>query len=127
MPISDKYRKAPAGGLSRGKPLSAILLVFLCWFFAAQPEPLSSATTLNQFRCPAGSLILVNDRISEVRKKCGPPTEASQRQERKGWGYVLETVEIEEWTYNLGPTSFMVYLTFENGRLTRIESGEYGY
>ena len=66
-------------------------------------------------------------RISEVRKKCGPPTEASQRQERKGWGYVLETVEIEEWTYNLGSTSFMVYLTFENGRLTRIESGEYGY
>jgi hypothetical protein len=52
---------------------------------------------------------------------------ANQRQERKGWNYVLETVEIEEWPYNLGPTSFMLYLTFENGRLTRIESGEYGY
>jgi len=109
------------------KTLSAFMLVFLFWVFAAQPEPLSSATTFNQFRCPDGSLILINDRISEVRRKCGPPTEASQRQERKGWGYVLETVEIEEWTYNLGSTSFMIYLTFENGRLTRIESGEYGY
>ena len=107
--------------------LSVILLVVLCWGLADQPEPVLSATTFNQFRCPDGSLILVNDRISEVRKKCGPPTEASRRQERIGWGYVLETVEIEEWTYNLGPTSFMTYLTFENGRLTRIESGEYGY
>ena len=109
------------------KLLSVIMLVLLCWGLADQPEPAFSATTLSQYRCPAGSLILVNDRIAEVRKKCGPPTEASQRQERKGWGYVLETLEIEEWTYNLGPTSFMLYLTFENGRLTRIESGEYGY
>jgi len=109
------------------KLLSVTLLVLLCWGLADQPEPVLSAITLSQFRCPNGSLILINDRISEVKRKCGPPTEASRRQERIGWGYVLETVEIEEWTYNLGPTSFMTYLTFENGRLTRIESGEYGY
>lgn len=109
------------------KLLFVIFLVLFCWGFADQPEPVWSATTFNQFRCPDGSLILINDRISEVRRKCGPPTLAGQRQERKGWGYILETVEIEEWTYNLGPTSFMLYLTFENGRLTRIESGEYGY
>ena len=109
------------------KLLSVTLLVLLCWGLAAQPEPVSSATTFDHLRCPKGSLISINDRISEVRRKCGSPTEASQRQERKGWGYVLETVEIEEWTYNQGPTSFMSYLTFENGILIRIESGEYGY
>jgi hypothetical protein len=107
--------------------LSVILLVLLCWVVADQPEPVWPATAFNQFQCPDGSLTLINDRVAEVRRKCGPPTAASQRQERKGWGYVLETVEIEEWTYNLGPTSFMFYLTFENGRLTRIESGDYGY
>ena len=107
--------------------LSVILLALLCWGLAAQPEPVWSAITFNQFRCPDGSLILINDRISEVRRKCGPPTVADQRQERRAWGYALETMEIEEWTYNFGSTSFMIHLTFENGRLTRIESGEYGY
>lgn len=29
--------------------------------------------------------------------------------------------------FNRGPTSFITYLIFENGRLTRIESGDYGY
>ena len=107
--------------------LSVILLVLLCWGLADQPEPVWSAITFNQFRCPDGSLILINARIAEVRRKCGPPTVAGQRQERKLWACGWETLEIEEWTYNLGPTSFMLYLTFENGRLTRIESGEYGY
>ncbi len=109
------------------KRFSVIILLLLCWGVAEPPEPVSSAVTFNQFRCPDGSLILINDRVSEVRRKCGPPTTADQRQEGRAWGYILGAVEIEEWTYNWGPTSFMLYLTFENGRLTRIESGEYGY
>jgi hypothetical protein len=109
------------------KLLPLILLVLLCWGLADQPEPVWSAITFNQFRCSDGSLILINDRISEVRRKCGAPTVADQRQDRRLWSYGWETFEIEEWTYNFGPTSFMLYLTFENGRLIRIESGEYGY
>jgi hypothetical protein len=115
------------GGNPVKKILSVIVLVLLCWGLADQPEPAWSSITFNQFRCPDGSLILINDRISEVRRKCGPPTVADQRQDRRLWGYGWETLEIEEWTYNFGSTSFMIHLTFENGRLTRIESGEYGY
>jgi len=40
---------------------------------------------------------------------------------------VEEFVEIEEWTYNLGPASFIRYLTFENDRLVDIATGGYGY
>jgi len=95
------------------------MLVLLCWVLTDQSEPLLSATTFNQFRCPDGSLILINDWISEFRRKCGPPTVASQRRERRGWGYVWETEKIEEWAYNLGPTSLMFHLTFEIGLKTK--------
>lgn len=40
---------------------------------------------------------------------------------------VEELVEIEEWTYNLGPASFIRYLIFENGRLADIITGDYGF
>ena len=34
---------------------------------------------------------------------------------------------IEEWEYNLGTGQFIRYLRFENGRLIRITTGDYGY
>jgi hypothetical protein len=40
---------------------------------------------------------------------------------------VDELVTIEEWEYNLGPTKFIRYLTFENGWLVSIALGDYGY
>ena len=36
-------------------------------------------------------------------------------------------MNVEEWTYNWGPTRFMSYLQFRNGVLERIHSGGYGY
>ena len=41
--------------------------------------------------------------------------------------FVDEEVLIEEWTYNLGPTRLIRYLSFENGRLTDIFTGDYGF
>jgi hypothetical protein len=111
--------------------MGLIILFLIFGLGAGRPEDIESAVTLNEFRCPKGSLVLIHDRISEVQRKCGPPTEAARREGKRtlGYvpGYVYETLEIEEWTYNWGPTSFLISLTFENGRLTRIESGEYGY
>jgi len=40
---------------------------------------------------------------------------------------VKEKVKIDVWTYNLGSTRFTRYLTFENGILTEITTGEKGY
>ncbi len=36
-------------------------------------------------------------------------------------------VEVEEWTYDFGPLSFLLFIRFENGRVSRTESGDYGF
>jgi hypothetical protein len=84
------------------------------------------ATTFDRFRCPNGHIISVNQKISEVAIKCDPPTLVTKRTETRGPYDDLITVEVEEWVYNQGPSLFIYFLTFRNGRLTRIETGEYG-
>ena len=111
------------------RSLSEIILAatIICLISSFAP-----ATTFDTFRCPNGSIIQVKHKLATVMMKCDPPTSATKRSEtRAPTGYLYagyyETVEIEEWVYNLGPTSFVMYLTFENGVLRKIESGEYGY
>lgn len=36
-------------------------------------------------------------------------------------------VNIEEWTFNFGPHHFLYFISFENGKVTDIEQGGYGY
>jgi len=43
------------------------------------------------------------------------------------WRCDKEKVERERFIYNLGGTSFIRYLTFENGTLVQIDTGEYGF
>ena len=115
--------------------LSSVLLAAMMVFLLSST---SYATTFDTFRCPNGTLIRVNDKLTTVVMKCDPPTMATKRYItgiRPGYpwsadgGYYgyYEKIEIEEWIYNLGPTSFLMYLTFTNGVLTGIESGDYGY
>lgn len=84
------------------------------------------ASDYDSFRCPNQSLVHVNDRISEVRIKCDPPTFARKSVENLGAVGYYDPAEMEEWTYNLGPGSFVYYLTFERGILAKITSGDYG-
>lgn len=35
-------------------------------------------------------------------------------------------IKMERWTYNLGSNMFIRYLTFQNGELIKIETGEKG-
>jgi hypothetical protein len=43
---------------------------------------------------------------------------------------VIEEVEVEipldEWTYDLGPQSFVRYVLFENGSVIDVSTGDYG-
>lgn len=99
------------------------------------------------WRC-GNKLVSIHDTSDEVRHKCGEPQsiEAWTEHRIKGYRYpydytpqsdryygkhnpyaVTVDINIEEWTYNLGPSRFLRYLRFENGRLKRIETGEYGY
>ena len=41
--------------------------------------------------------------------------------------YLKEYIIVEEWTYNHGRYRFMDHVRFENGRVRKIKSGDYGY
>lgn len=111
------------------------LILFLCMpAIEARPD---------DFRC--GSYIIsIGSRKSEVLRKCGEPAnkevwEDVRYKSSVGLRPVLpdedlarpflvkELVTIEEWEYNLGSGQFIRYLRFENGRLIRITTGDYGY
>lgn len=101
------------------------------------------------FRCDS-FLIDVGMHKAEVLKKCGNPAMRDQKTERRRLGmrqsgsqqgtstrhshdhrsaseYELEVeVQIEEWVYNFGPQRFMQLLTFEDGRLKKIQDLEHG-
>ena len=90
-------------------------------------------------------IIAVGDRAYDVLNKCGDPSYVETWQEVRSRGdigswalepgrryyigplFSQELVTIEEWEYDLGPNRFIRYLRFENGRLTRVTIGDYGY
>ena len=101
------------------------------------------------FRCGT-SLISEGDRRPRVIELCGEPDHVETWQEERvfsGRGtffrpedghasdripepdplLVKKSVTVEQWTYNLGPNRFVRYMTFENGTLVSITTGEHGY
>jgi hypothetical protein len=123
----------------RIKPLAALLLIALIVLIAAAPPA-------EAMRC-GSRLVSEGDPRDKVLADCGPPSGAEAwdeeqyeyfgrppdpRQyrefERYGSAYrVRAVVRVEVWTYNYGPSRFVDYVRFENGRVRRIESGGYGY
>lgn len=103
---------------------------------------LASADSL---RCK-NRLVSIGDGTHDVRSLCGLPDATQQRIEKRsvmrqvrvpcaqpGPSYciaaVQDTIEVtvEVWTYDFGPQRFLQYLTFEQGTLIRMQSGDYGY
>jgi hypothetical protein len=81
-----------------------------------------------------GGIVSIGDTAGSVAAKCGEPAFIAQRQQssverrlRSGYGATVTTVAIDDWTYNFGPNRFQYQVTLENGRVTRIESLDYGY
>ena len=78
----------------------------------------------------------------EVKSLCGTPDDTQSRTETRtvrravtvpcATGYCSTyvddtyTVNVEEWTYDFGPQRFIQYLIFEQGKLIKIRSGNYG-
>jgi hypothetical protein len=104
----------------------------------------TSLVTASDFSCGA-KIVTTRDRKYDVLRKCGEPSHVEGWEEMriKGdlgfrlseaqWGsdrwplLIKEPVTVEEWEYNFGPSRFIRYLRFENGRLIRITEGDYGY
>ncbi|AJE03913.1 DUF2845 domain-containing protein [Geobacter pickeringii] len=81
-----------------------------------------------------GGIVSIGDAIPAVLHKCGPPVYATQREQsevtgssRHGGTKTITRITIDDWTYNFGPNEFMYQLIFENGRVARIESLDWGY
>lgn len=98
----------------------------------------------SDLRC-GSKLVSIGERRYDVLRKCGDPVNIEAWEEvriRRGLllSYPIaseqevflrsplakEWVTIEEWEYNFGATQFIRYLRFENGRLRKITTGDYG-
>ncbi len=82
--------------------------------------------------CRNGNTLNIGDTKVEVIRKCGSPAYRDSREDERvivsdRLSALRETLRIDEWTYNFGPRRFLLHLTFENGRLREIESGDYGF
>jgi hypothetical protein len=104
----------------------------------------TSNVMASDFRC-GSKTISIGDHQYDVLNKCGEPSHVDAWDEmgikrdfwpgllgtEMGWNqwqpFAKELIKVEEWEYNLGPTRFIRYLRFENGRLIRITEGDYGY
>lgn len=101
--------------------------------------------TADSVRC-GNKLVYIGDSLYNVKSKCGEPDDMQHRTEtRKVSRRVSQpcennrrdttcsttvedsyTVEIDDWTYDLGSNRFIQYLNFENGKLVHITDGDYG-
>jgi hypothetical protein len=83
-----------------------------------------------------GRLIVIGASPWEVKERCGEPSDTEdvtkyllqqaydQLQQRSV--QILVPVQQTIWTYNFGSTRFMYYLTFQEGKLIDITTGDYG-
>ena len=121
------------------------ILITIFWL-----PPFDAAAGL---RCGA-RLITVGDYQDRVLSECGEPDHVQAWQEEHVYGfghhpryyglhdsyeYVLpghgavlpyrirKLVMVEQWTYNHGPSRFLIHLRLENGIVRSIVSGDYGY
>ncbi|HYQ81568.1 MAG TPA: DUF2845 domain-containing protein [Anaeromyxobacteraceae bacterium] len=80
------------------------------------------APPIPRARCDASAL-KTGLSTFDVLTLCGEP--AFQDVRLEVWG--ANEVVVEVWTYDFGPTAFVRFLKFVDGRLGRIETGSYGY
>lgn len=69
--------------------------------------------------------------LAEIRARCGQPFFTDSRREElltsiSTTAKRVTVNSIEEWTYNFGPNQFLRILTFRNGYLSEIRTGERG-
>ena len=76
-------------------------------------------------------VISVGDSKADILIKCGEPFYKDAHQEElkeriPGSGTRTIIVTVEEWTYNFGPQRFTRIITFRNGQVVNIRTGNYG-
>ncbi len=105
-----------------------------CTILLASTPSIASADSM---RC-GGKLVREEDTASEVRAKCGEPTDVQRRTILRRpyydfhgrivyYGDGLVEVPVEVWTYNFGPYKLMRRVRIVDGLVDEIETLGYGY
>ena len=84
-------------------------------------------------RCKGG-IVSVGDSAGEVLARCGQPATTSQSAKKvveKGQNAnqtkTITTIIVDNWIFNFGPNQFQYRLELQDGRVSRMESLDYGY
>ncbi|MBU5638174.1 DUF2845 domain-containing protein [Geomonas sp. Red69] len=83
-------------------------------------------------RCKGG-IVSVGDSAGEVLAKCGQPATTSQsskkvvQKEQSGPTRSITNIIVDNWIFNFGPNEFQYQLELQDGRVSRIQSLDYGY
>lgn len=86
-------------------------------------------------RCDLGT-VHEGDVKLDVLARCGEPAAVDSWDEVRGVFAVVDrgvaagqsvAVRVEIWTYDLGPNQFVRFVRLENGRVTAVSTGTYGY
>lgn len=97
------------------------------------PPGLATASQESSLRCERG-IVAVGESKIDLLGKCGEP---ALREEWGTGGWILVragaasvargAVARERWTYDFGPSRFVMYATLEGGKVVSFERGSYGY
>jgi hypothetical protein len=84
-----------------------------------------------------GRLVVIGASPWEVKERCGEPTaieDVMKHLPQRAYDpisqtsvYILVPVQQSIGTYNFGSTRFLYYLTFQEGKLIDITTGDYGH
>jgi NADPH-dependent 2,4-dienoyl-CoA reductase/sulfur reductase-like enzyme len=84
-----------------------------------------------------GRLVVIGASPWEVKERCGEPSaieDGVKHLPQRAYDpvsqatvYILVPVQQSIWTYNFGSTRFLYYLTFQEGKLIDITTGDYGH
>jgi len=91
------------------------------WGYTPRP-----AQTSPRARCDSLAL-RVGDAKIDLLEKCGEPVLRDSAVEDRWDGVRTVSVQVEIWTYDFGPQSFVQSAILENGKVVRVERGNYGY
>jgi Protein of unknown function (DUF2845) len=84
-----------------------------------------------------GRLVVIGASPWEVAERCGEPANIEnvtryvpqQAYDHILQRYVQALIPMQQsiWTYNFGSTRFLYYLTFQEGKLIDVKTGDYGH
>lgn len=111
---------------TKGKFIPVAVLTFALYMAGV-------ATAMGSMMCEGG-IVSVGDTSGELLRKCGQPVSKSQYDQKKITSESSATRDrtvtfttIDDWVFNFGPNQFQYKVLLENGRITKMESLDYGY